>query len=387
MLTFIQNSKATKAGKGQQSVNKLRGFFICHEKGKREITMHMADALLSPAVGITFWAGSLAAIAYCTKKLKENIDEKIIPLMGVLGAFIFAAQMINFTIPGTGASGHLGGGMILAIILGPYAAFIAIASVLIIQSLFFADGGILALGCNIWNLAIYPCFIAYPLIYKTLVKNSMRPKRIVIASIISVVVGLQLGAFSVVIQTLLSGKSELPFSVFASIMLPVHLSIGLAEGFITAGVINFVRITKPEIIKSVTESNPFAAGTSIKNIFLVFLIIAVIIGGIMSWFASTNSDGLEWSIEKIYGKADLPEQEKGIIPELKKFQKKTAFLPDYNFRTGDKATDQEATNKTENSWPNIEPGTSVSGILGAIMVLCLIFILGIGMKAIRGKKS
>ncbi len=142
--------------------------------------MHMADALLSPAVGATFWAGTLGTIAYCSKKLKENMDEKLIPLMGVLGAFIFAAQMINFTIPGTGSSGHLGGGMILAIILGPYAAFIVMASVLTVQALFFADGGLLALGCNIWNLGIYPCFIAYPLIYKPLVKAGSAPKRILL---------------------------------------------------------------------------------------------------------------------------------------------------------------------------------------------------------------
>jgi len=118
--------------------------------------MHMADALLSPAVGATMWAGSMAAIGYSSRKLKENIDNRTIPLMGVLGAFIFAAMMINFTIPGTGSSGHLGGGMILAVILGPYAAFLVMASVLIVQALFFADGGLLALGCNIWNLGIYP---------------------------------------------------------------------------------------------------------------------------------------------------------------------------------------------------------------------------------------
>ena len=119
--------------------------------------MHMADALLSPAVGSTFWAGSLALSGYASSKLKKRIDDRVIPLMGVLGAFIFAAQMINFTIPGTGSSGHIGGGMILAIILGPHAAFLVIASVLTVQALFFADGGLLALGCNIWNMGFYPC--------------------------------------------------------------------------------------------------------------------------------------------------------------------------------------------------------------------------------------
>src|SRR4030042_3688054 len=102
-------------------------------------TMHMSDALLSPAVGAPFWAATLGTIAYCSKKIKENSDEKMIPLMGVTGAFIFAAQMINFTIPGTGSSGHLGGGRILSILFGPHAAFIVMASVLTVQALFFAD--------------------------------------------------------------------------------------------------------------------------------------------------------------------------------------------------------------------------------------------------------
>ena len=99
--------------------------------------MHMADALLSPGVGATMWTASAGAIAYCSKKVREELDDRKVPLMGVLGAFIFAAQMINFTIPATGSSGHLGGGLILAILLGPHAAFLTIASVLVVQALFF----------------------------------------------------------------------------------------------------------------------------------------------------------------------------------------------------------------------------------------------------------
>ncbi len=107
--------------------------------------MHMADALISPVVGAGFWAAALAFISYCASRLNKEFNEKFIPLMGIMGAFIFASQMINFTIPGTGSSGHIGGGLLLAIILGPYAAFLTMASVLFIQALFFADGGLLAL--------------------------------------------------------------------------------------------------------------------------------------------------------------------------------------------------------------------------------------------------
>ena len=207
--------------------------------------MHMADALLSPAVGGTFWAGTIGTIGYASKRLSERLDDRTIPLMGVLGAFIFASQMINFTIPGTGSSGHLGGGMILAVLLGPHAAFLVMASVLTVQALFFADGGLLALGCNIWNLGIYPCFVAYPLVYKPLAGDGRSARRILAASMAGGIVGLQMGAFSVVLQTLLSGKAELPFGTFVLMMQPVHLAIGIVEGFVTAGVIGYVGSPAP----------------------------------------------------------------------------------------------------------------------------------------------
>jgi len=341
--------------------------------------MHMADALLSPAVGATMWAGSLAALGYSSRKLKENLDGKTIPLMGVLGAFIFAAQMINFTIPGTGSSGHLGGGMILAIILGPYAGFIVMASVLTVQALFFADGGLLALGCNIWNLGIYPCFIAYPLIYKPIAGDGASNRRLSLASIISVLIALQLGAFSVVMETLFSEKSELPFGSFVLLMQPIHLAIGLIEGFVTAGIISYVKNARPEIL----EDRKAFAGISIKNVLIVFMSLTIITGGVLSWFASTHPDGLEWAIEKVTGKGELPEQQKGITTFLKGIQGKTAILPDYSFESNEK---EEPKKETAPNWPGIEAGTSVSGILGGLIVLGLVLLIGFGIRSFKGRK-
>ncbi|MBF0202931.1 MAG: energy-coupling factor ABC transporter permease [Desulfamplus sp.] len=166
--------------------------------------MHMADALISPAVGGTMWAVSAGLIGYCSKKVKNDMDDQKIPLMGVMGAFIFAAQMINFTIPITGSSGHLGGGMILAILLGPHIAFLTMGSVLTVQSLFFADGGLLALGCNIFNLGFFPCFIAYPLIYKKIVDKNPTKQNIFAGSLIAAIAGLQLGSFAVVMRNISS---------------------------------------------------------------------------------------------------------------------------------------------------------------------------------------
>lgn len=340
--------------------------------------MHMADALLSPAVGGAMWAGSLGTLIYCAKKLREKMDEKMIPLMGVLGAFIFAGQMINFTIPVTGSSGHIGGGMILTILLGPYAAFLVIASVLVIQALFFADGGLLALGANIWNMGIYPAFIAYPLIYKAIVKKNASNKAITIASVLSVVIGLQLGALSVVLETKSSGITELPFGTFLLLMQPIHLAIGLIEGFVTAGIVIYVRSLRPDIVDDLEGVKALSTGGSLKKVIIALGILAVITGGAFSWFASTHPDGLEWSIEKIYGKSEVPERQNPISEIVSKIQKKTAILPDYTLPSTSKEEEKP-------SWPAVDTVTSLSGLLGGIMVLVVVVIFGIGMRVLRKK--
>ncbi|MCK9363217.1 MAG: energy-coupling factor ABC transporter permease [Syntrophales bacterium] len=345
--------------------------------------MHMADALLSPAVGTTLWAGTAVVGGYASKKLKERIDDRMIPLMGVLGAFIFAAQMINFTIPGTGSSGHLGGGMILAILLGPHAAFLVMASVLTVQALFFADGGLLALGCNIWNLGVYPCYLVYPLIYKPWAGESKNPGRILVASLVSGVAALQLGAFSVVMETLMSGKSELSFSAFVLMMQPIHLAIGIVEGFVTAGVINYVRSARPEILESIAVARPLGAEVSLKKVMMTFAVLVIITGGTLSWFASTHPDGLEWSIEKVTGKGELREAERGIARVLRGIQEKTAFLPDYGLKPeGPDPKKVEAM-----AWPGIKAETSVSGIVGAVVVLGMIVLIGIGVRSSRDRDA
>jgi len=346
--------------------------------------MHMADALLSPAVGATFWAGTLGTIGYASKKLKDHLDDWKIPLMGVVGAFIFASQMVNFTIPGTGSSGHLGGGMILAVLLGPHAAFLVMASVLTVQSLFFADGGLLALGCNIWNLGIYPCFVAYPLVYKPLAGDGRSPQRILLASLASGIVGLQMGAFSVVLQTLLSGKSALPFTTFLLVMQPIHLAIGIVEGLITAGVVNFVRAVRPEILDNSAASVPPASGFSLRNVLIGFVALAAVTGGALSWFASSHPDGLEWSIGKVTGKAELPAQDHGLPGALKSVQEKTAFLPGYGFKP---PTNEPKAKEDAPSWPAVDAGTSVSGLIGGGLVLVAVFAIGWVIRAFRRNRS
>ena len=113
--------------------------------------MHMADALLSPAVAATMYVASGTTVGLSVKKLTEDENTQKLPTMAVASALVFAGQMINYTIPGTGSSGHMCGGMLLSALLGPQAGFLSMAVVLTIQCLFFADGGLMALGANIWN--------------------------------------------------------------------------------------------------------------------------------------------------------------------------------------------------------------------------------------------
>lgn len=335
--------------------------------------MHMADALISPAVGGVMWAVTAGLIVYSSKRVRETADDRKVPLMGVLGAFIFAAQMINFTIPATGSSGHLGGGMILSILLGPYAAFLVMASVLVVQALFFGDGGLLALGCNIFNLGFWPCFIVYPLIYKKLISDNPTKGRIMTISLIAAIIGLQLGAFSVVLETLFSGISELPFKTFILLMQPIHLAIGVVEGIVTGAVVIFVWKTRPEILSSATHLKEIG-DVSTRKVIVDFIVAVLIVGGALSWFASVNPDGLEWAMFKTAGVIEL-EGKDGIHKSLSDLQEKTAFLPDYGFKESETAPEEPET-VSEPAWPAVDPGTSVSGIVGGAMVLILSIIIG-----------
>lgn len=336
--------------------------------------MHMADALVVPQTAALMYGCSVSAMGYSIKKVR-NMDEnnKNIPVMGIMGAFVFAAQMINFTIPGTGSSGHLCGGMLLSVVLGPEAGFLTMIGVLLIQCLLFADGGLLALGCNIWNMAFYGCFIGAGVIWKLIMKSGVSKKKIMISSILGCMITLQMGAFSVVVETLASGITELPFNVFITLMLSIHLAIGLVEGLITSAVLCFIYDARPEMLwlpdkdKSENKANISINKKrclSLKTIIVIFAVVTVIIGGILSLAASSNPDGLEWSIVNITGSTEL--ENTGEIQNIaEKIQDTTSIFPDYSLKNSDNIL-----------------GTSISGIIGAIVVLGLCVCTGVIVRAI-----
>ena len=335
--------------------------------------MHMADALLSPSVGIAFGAISAGAMACSVAKLKKDefLDHKI-PFMGIAGALVFAGQMINFTIPGTGSSGHIGGGILLAGLLGGIPAFLSIVAVLIIQCLFFADGGLLALGCNIVNMGAIPCFVVYPLVFKPLIKRGITPARLSLASIASVMTGLEMGAVFVVLQTTASGITELPFGIFAAFLLPIHLAIGLVEGIVTAAVLCFVHQARPEILEGTNAEKRIGSGMSLQKVLVIFAVLAVVTGGAFSIFASSDPDGLEWALKKTAGTTELDAG--GFVHDgATAVQGALAFLPEYHFPGVDE---------------DVRPlGTSASGVIGAIITFVLAGTAGFAISKVKKAKK
>ena len=350
--------------------------------------MHMADALLAPAVAATMYAATAVTVGASVKTLKKDEDSAKLPTMAVTSALVFAGQMINYTIPGTGSSGHLCGGMLLSALLGPQAGFLSMVVILTIQCLFFADGGLLALGANCGNMAFYGCFVGYYLLWRPIMRSKafkgLGEKgegriKIILASILGCVITLQLGAFSVVLETTVSGVTELPFGAFVGIMQPIHLAIGLVEGLITSAVLLFVYESRPELLMDVDNTPAVQAKRSVKTTLVILAVLVLVVGGGLSLAASANPDGLEWSM---FGNAEsgysenmgLDEENYGIASAAAdtaaSIQEKTAFLPDYAFANSDSAA-----------------GTSVSGIAGSAIVAGVALLVCLGGGFFRKKKA
>ncbi len=338
--------------------------------------MHMADALISPAVGGAMWAATGVVVAYSARKVRDDLDESKIPLMGVAGAFVFAAQMLNFAVPGTGSSGHLGGALMLAILLGPEAAFLVMASILAVQALFFADGGLLALGANIFNLGFFPAFVAYPLIYRKIVGDGpeLKKSRVFAGSLLAAIVGLGLGAFAVVLETTASGITELPFTTFVLLMQPIHLAIGVVEGLVTAAVVLFVYRAQPELLAR-SAAGRSLAGVRLRPVLIGLGVAALVAGAALSWFAATSSDGLEWSIAKATGTEEELQTSSSAHKAAAELQDSTALLPDYGFKA-DEAVAQPAPGEDAPAWPAVDAGTSLSGLVGGAIVAGIVVLMG-----------
>lgn len=208
--------------------------------------MHIPDGFLAPNVWVSTWGIAIGWLGYCLKKTRSILNDKTIPLMGVMSAFIFAAQMVNFPIAG-GTSGHLLGGVLAAVLLGPYAGSLVIAVVLTAQCLIFQDGGLTALGANIVNMSLLGTTGAYFLYagikYVLKINQGMRIA-VAVASWCSVVIASAACAFE------LAFSGTIPLKVVLPAMAGVHTMIGIGEAIITSLVLSYVIKVRADLLYS-----------------------------------------------------------------------------------------------------------------------------------------
>lgn len=243
--------------------------------------LHIPDGFLSFIVSAVCWAISALVLSVAISRTNKSLGEKQVPLMGVMAAFVFAAQMINFPILG-GTSGHLLGGALAAIVLGPWAAMVVMTAVIAVQSLLFQDGGLLVMGANILNMGLITSVIGYGL-YRAVFGRSRRVKLVV--SGFAAWLSVMAGALATALQLWLSGTSNLQTVMLA--MLGVHALIGIGEALITVAALTFILQTRPGLLG---EGSAVARGGRGWALAGVVLSLAVIL---LSPFASANPDGLE----------------------------------------------------------------------------------------------
>ncbi|EHC11172.1 cobalamin (vitamin B12) biosynthesis CbiM protein [Fischerella thermalis JSC-11] len=296
--------------------------------------MHIPDGFISPPVAVATGVASVAALGIALTRSRDAFGIKHAPILGLTTAFIFAAQMINFPVAG-GTSGHLLGGTLAAIILGnPWAGTICIATVLIIQAVLFADGGITALGANIFNMAVVGVWVGWSLTQTLQRLFGGYRSRLPLAAGIAAAVSVVVAAIACAIELAISGTA--PLGLVLPAMTGVHILIGIGEGLITGGVLAYLATVRPDLLPG--EQRQLQG-------WVVPVVIVLLISGLLSLVASTWPDGLERVAENL-GFINLAEQVRVAVP--------TPFA-DYSIE-------------------GLGPiGTSIAGIIGSIVCFAVAF--------------
>lgn len=243
--------------------------------------LHIPDGFLSFIVSAICWAITALILSLAISRTNKSLGEKQVPLMGIMAAFIFAAQMINFPVAG-GTSGHLLGGALAAIVLGPWAAMLVMTAVIAVQSLLFQDGGLLVMGANILNMGLLTSVIGYGL-YRAVLA---RPRRVKLAVAgLAAWLSVMAGALATALQLWLSGTSNLQTVTLA--MLGIHALIGIGEAFITVAALGFILQTRPGLVGEGSVSARGGRGWILAGVVISLAVVLV------SPFASANPDGLE----------------------------------------------------------------------------------------------
>jgi cobalt/nickel transport system permease protein len=251
--------------------------------------MHIPDGFLSTMVAVILWVITIGVVGYALRRVGKDLGERQVPLMGVLAAAIFAGQMLNFTVAG-GTSGHLMGAAIATILLGPWAAVIVLTTVVGVQALIFQDGGLLALGANIFNMGIIGVAVSY-FVYRSVQKLSGgKTWGLYVGGFAAAWLSIVVAALAVALQLALSGTS--PANIAVPAMGGIHMLIGIGEGLITVGALAFVHAARRDLLH-IGEAAP----TGGKAVWVGGLVIALLLA-VLSPLASAHPDGLEWVAEQ-----------------------------------------------------------------------------------------
>ncbi|MEU5435514.1 energy-coupling factor ABC transporter permease [Streptomyces sp. NPDC020719] len=301
--------------------------------------MHVPDGFINAPVSAVAGVGAACAIAVSLRGARRELDEKTAPLAGLVAAFIFAVQMLNFPVA-AGTSGHLLGGALAAILVGPYTGVLCVSVVLLMQGILFADGGLTALGVNISDMAITTTVVAYA-VFRGLVKVLPRKRRsITVASFVAALVSVPAAALCFTAIYALGGTTDVPISKVLTAMVGVHILIGIGEAAITALTVGAVIAVRPDLVHGARgltaplrlrvggelvdapapERVPSAA-RSTRRVRAVFVFAALLLAGFVSFYASASPDGLE----KVA-------HDKGIDTKTKKHATESSPLAGYSVK-------------------------------------------------------
>lgn len=275
--------------------------------------MHVPDGFINAPVSAATGVIAAAAIAISLRGARRELDERTAPLAGLVAAFIFAVQMLNFPVA-AGTSGHLLGGALAAILVGPYTGVLCVSVVLLMQGVLFADGGLTALGVNITDMAIVTTVVAY-LTFRGLVKVLPRTRRsITAASFVAALISVPAAAVAFTFLYALGGTTDVSIGKVATAMVGVHILIGIGEAVITALTVGAVIAVRPDLVygargltqklklrvggelvdvPAAEEPAPVAARSSHRKVWIAGLVTSLVLAGFVSFYASANPDGLE----------------------------------------------------------------------------------------------
>ncbi|MFF4039481.1 energy-coupling factor ABC transporter permease [Streptomyces sp. NPDC001816] len=273
--------------------------------------MHVPDGFIDAPASAVTGVVAAGALAVSLRGARRELDERTAPLAGLVAAFIFAVQMLNFPVA-AGTSGHLLGGALAAILVGPYTGVLCVSVVLLMQGVLFADGGLTALGVNITDMAIVTTVVSYAVFRALLAVLPRKRRSVTIASFVAALVSVPAAAVAFTLMYAVGGTTDVAIGKVATAMIGVHVLIGIGEAVITALTVSAVIAVRPDLVHGArglqqrlklrvngtlvdapAPTAPVAARTSRRTLWISGLVASLVLAGFVSFYASADPDGLE----------------------------------------------------------------------------------------------